>query len=134
MSWSKPFTVAEIEYIKNNFPRMSALEIAEQLGRTKRGVNAKISALGLRDADGERCARASFPAEQPREGSRIDALKELRDMQRSALAACSAASMAKLSAEYRETLSQIEAIENPDTSNGGDELGELLGLVALRTS
>lgn len=138
MAFSKPFSEDEIEYIRLKHGVLSSAEIAEKLDRSQRGVNNKIKELGLSDANLASCARVKEGLPEPPgivPGGRLEALFELRDMIRAEVILAEGQTKAKLSQEYREILSEIDALENPVGGDQDDEgIGDILCTIGLRTS
>ena len=132
MGWSKPFTEDELAFIEASYPQLGSAEIARRLGRSRRGVDNKVRQLGL----AERRARAREAAEVPplprRDPTRSEQdtladLYELKGILRSALVAdIDPRNIPKISAEYRQVLSEIDAIEN-----GGEEQDDASGIDGL---
>lgn len=48
MAWQKPFSEQEDEFIRMNWPAKTPTELAKLLGRSRPGVSARITKLGLR--------------------------------------------------------------------------------------
>ena len=67
MTWHKPFSDSEVEYIERHYPHMSCSEMGEKLGRSEQGVRNVVKKLGLP----QRRARAA-------EGAQPAALGRLR--------------------------------------------------------
>lgn len=138
MAWSKPFDADELAYIEAAYPQVGAEEIARRLGRSRRGVENKIKQLGLtaRRAPA-REDPAPLPADPAPDG-RLSDLLELKAILRATLAGDIAPKdIAKVSAEYRAVLAEIEQLEGGDGGNSalGDQgIDGLIGLVSLRTA
>lgn len=136
MSWSKPFTEDEITFVRESFGQLSPAEMAQRLGRSKRGVNNLISRLGLR-ASQKAEEPAPAPPRQAASGSQLDALLELRDILRLALLDAGPQSIPKVAREYRETLDEIERLRDGGESGPGrgeDAFDALLGAIGRKLS
>ena len=138
MAWSKPFTADELAYIEATYPQVGAEEVARRLGRSRRGVENKIKQLGL-TARRARAREDPAPSQaEPAADGRLGDLLELKGILRSTLSGDIAPKdIAKVSAEYRAVLSEIEQLEGGDGGNSAlDDQGidGLIGLVSLRTA
>lgn len=135
MAWSDPFTKKELRYIEEHYSQMTAAEIAEKLGRSRSGIKKKIREMGLTKSAS--CARVVSPEaiesaeDDGNENDRLSALTTLSNILRNAIAEANPSQLPKLSAEYREVLAEIDALNG---GGGGDSVSELLDLAQLRTS
>ena len=57
MAWSTAFSKQEDQFIRKNYPQMGPTEIAKRLGRSRQGVSARITKLGLRQNKSTKRAR-----------------------------------------------------------------------------
>ena len=138
MGWSKPFTADELSYIEATYSQLGAAEVARRLGRSRRGVENRVKQLGL-EAPRARDRAAAPRAPARAGGDRHDALVELRDLLRANLVGDRVASkdIAKISAEYRAVLADIDALEDGDGGSGAVDVGGIdgiIGVVPLRTA
>lgn len=136
MVWSKPFSDIEIAYIEKEWQQLGTAEIASRLKRSKRGVENIVKKLGLRESCAPVCARVNTSVDDEPDGKdELDELIELKRLQKIMLRTCTSSQhFPKLSAEYRETLKQIEELKNGNEGGRLDGGGELLGIVSLRPS
>ena len=136
MSWSKPFTEDEVTFVRESFGQLSPTEMAQRLGRSKRGVNNLISRLGLR-ASRQAAVPVPTPPRQAPADSQLGALLELRDILRLALLDAGPQAIPKVAREYRETLDEIERLRDggrPEGSHGEDAFDALLGAIGRKLS
>ena len=129
MAWARPFSDEEKEEIKKLKDQLTPQEIADRLGRSRRGVENVIKKL----EESASCARAwCAPAEGSGRGALAD-LKALAARLEAAMNEAGPQSLPRLAREYRETVMQIEALEGGDAEHGkqGDP-GELVATIALR--
>lgn len=127
MTWSKPLSEIELAYIEKSWPRLSCAEIAEKLGRSKRGVENAVSRMGLREprAPAGETARARADAGDPEEEGRDDGLDELTELlmlkraQKRQIREAGPQSLPRLSAEFRETVKRIDELRNGGKGNDG---------------
>lgn len=133
MAFSKPFTDEELAYIRGNYPKKTCEEIAEDLGRSRRGVYNKVRDMGLRKT------ATGKPAERPQ--ARVagaHTLDELAGVLWLNIQAAEPRDVAKLAKEYRECLAEIEKQKGGGVSAGAkskpaaDPIAERLKLVAGR--
>lgn len=159
MSWSKPFTEVELAYIEKAWPKVGCAAIARKLGRSTRGVEKKVSQMGLRERRAQARAGAAAraepshadppedapsPAPAPDGGRQDEMQDELRDLRelkrilrRTLKDDIDPKSIPKLSAEYREVLKRIDELEGGGDGGGtvaGDGPGSLLVSIPLRTA
>jgi hypothetical protein len=146
MTWSKPFTDAEIAYVEREFPKKSCATIASKLGRSKRGVEKLVNRLGLREpcapppARSKEDAHAREAACPPPAGEGPqDELSELRDikrvLKRTLRDDIDPRDMPKISAELREVIKRISELEEGGGDGGGTMdrgAGNLVVTVPLR--
>lgn len=114
MGKNNKVTAAEREYVAATYPKLTAKEIAEKLGRTERTVYKVIKEL--------KPLNESELAEPP--GDSMARLVELRETLRNAMLDAKPASIAPLAREYRATIQEIERREG-DGDDERDVLGEL---------
>lgn len=123
MTWSKPLSEIELAYIEKSWPRLSCAEIAEKLGRSKRGVENAVSRMGLREprAPAGETARARADDEDAKDDER-DELAELlmlKRAQKRQIREAGPQSLPRLSAEFRETVKRIDELRNGGKGNDG---------------
>lgn len=128
MTWNKAFTPEEDEYLATVWPQMGPTEIAEKLGRSRTGVSHRITKLGLRDRPCLTRAREEHPPESDGQSLR-ERLEALRGIVYGALLDARASDIAKLSAEYREIIAALDALEGGGQADGPKQDG-LAGLIA----
>ena len=145
MGWAKPFDDKEIAFVKEKYPRMSAAEIAEKLGRSRRGVENLVKRLGLTAScaparvrvvplPNKPAGRASSEADGQDE---LSDLRELRSILKHSLSDAGSKELPKLSAEYREVLARISELERKGKGSGsakGGADGSIKAFSGLRTS
>ena len=132
MGWSKPFTTAEIAYIENNYPVMSCASIADDLGRSERGVRNVVKRLNLTESHARANSVPSAPPtiaceNEPETEEKQDELSELRAIKRVLKRAlrndAKPSDMPKISAELREVVRRISEIEEGEDGSGGSMAG-----------
>lgn len=132
VTWSKPFTEVEEAYVRERWGQLTAIEIAEKLGRSRRGVENLAKRLGLaapRARVNAGVPQDSLPAvmrreergREPEEPDKLEDLRWLRRQLRRQLADAGPQTAPKLAREYRETLDAIERAEVDDGDGGYDE-------------
>lgn len=110
----KKINRAAEEFIANHRAEMSERELAETLGVSKTTVHRAILRLGIEpDGSASPPQKAIEAADDPQK-SRLVLLRELASVQRSMLRSAGSKELPSLSREYRETLSEIDAIEKKD--------------------
>ena len=140
MTFSKPVTQRELDFIRDSWGRLKISEIAAQLGRSERTIYKKINDMHLREGATGKPMQVEPKPEPKRTGteplpeglSSLDRLRRLRDIQWAALQGAEPREMSKLSAEYRETLKDIEAMESGgagEVSNDDDGISNIIELV-----
>lgn len=158
VAFYKPYSIREMEYIRSNYPAKSATKIAEELGRSRRGVYKKIEEMHLKDApqgtvqatvhkkpvpDNKRYnpqkprAKADQQKQKTRISTKDGGLDGLKSLIWSAMVTAEPQDLAKLAPEYRKTLEALELKEQarvPQTQkqNTEDGLADVINLV--RTS
>lgn len=153
MSWSKPFSEAEIAFVEKYYPKMSCSTIAAKLGRSARGVQRLVKRLGLREPRAPACTRAEEDGfENPQaealgvaggklsgEDAPQDELAELRDikrvLKRTLRDSIDPKDMPRISAELREVIrriSELEGGEDGGSGTMGGQAGNIVVSVPLR--
>lgn len=112
------------EFIANHRSEMSERQLAEALGLSKTTVHRAILRLGIEpDGSSKPVQKTITVADEP-DKSQLVLLRELARVQRSLIRDASPANMPALSKEYRETLSEIEALEKREAKPELDEKRE----------
>ena len=136
MAWSKPFTEVETLFVTQRWGQLSAAEIAEKLGRSRRGVENLAKRLGLSapcaraiGADAEADAQPppeslSAEAETQGEPGELEDLRWLRRQLKRQLADAGPQSAPRLASEFRETIAAIRRAEADDDGYGNEEQEE----------
>jgi len=139
VTWHKPFSEIEVEYIERHYPKMGCADIAAKLGRSEQGVRNVVNRLGLSQphacVEEAPCARPKVAAGQEEESQ--DELAELRQLKRALKRSmredAGPQTLPKLSAEFREVVRRISELEGGDGGkSGGGELAGLIGFVPVR--
>ncbi len=152
MAFARPYTLREMDYIRENWQTKTVREMADELGRSERGVYKKIRDMHLRDgaAAQPRAPMQREPKKAPavqgkpargapgciaRHGGDRGRLEGLRDLIWASLEEASPADVARLAPEYRKTIEEIERMGGDDGKQareapGGaaDGLAEILSL------
>ena len=131
MAWSKPFTADEIAAIEGMYPQLGAAEIAEKLGRSRRGVENVIKRI-------EKAAPHTRASCRPDEadGGALDKLRDTAGVLRAAMADAGPRDIAKLAHEYREYVLEIDRLERAEDGEerDGEGFDQLLGVISLRAT
>ena len=128
MAWQKPFSEQEDEFIRRNWPVKTPTEIAAILGRSRPGVSARITKLGLRDGPSTMRARVIDAPQKPRDsaaalaaasrrGDEKEILETLRDVVIERISTCSSrdtAALAKRLMEIGERIAEIDGAGEPN--------------------
>ena len=123
MAWAQPYTEDEINYIRAQLGAMTPAEIAEKLGRSKRGINNKIKELGIEPKQQE--AQSAPP--QGGGDQTLEDLLELRALIRAQMLEAGPQALAKLSGEYRAVLEAIDRRRPGGEEEGKpDDIGQIL--------
>lgn len=151
MSFTRPYTQKELDFIRDNWERMTVQEIADKLGRSKSGIYKKISDMRLR---GDRPGKAVPPMDAgPKKappmdkkvvrsgvesiGARktdLERMKDLRDLIWRNLLDAEPSEVSKLAPEFRKTIEKIESMEGGDGADASNDradggLADIIGLV-----
>ena len=133
MAWSKPFTDEEKEKIRQLKDQLTSQEIADRLGRSRRGVENVLKKIAA-EAPYARawCRPEAGSGESPRDGALADLYANKRRLE-DAMDVAGPSSIPRLAREHRETVMQIWALEGEDVGQAepGDP-GELLATISLR--
>lgn len=130
MPKAKVISQSELETIKALYRRVPTAEIARKLGRSRSAVCRAIERLGL---DEQVSLKPSPKPEPPKD---VDALSELyfiRDILRNELMAAEGVTVARVAAEYRNTILEIEKREANDGADN-DPLADLADALISRAS
>ncbi len=128
MAWQKPFSEQEDEFIRRNWPAKTPTEIAAILGRSRPGVSARITKIGLRGGPSTIRARVIDAPRKPRDsgavlaaasrkGGEKEILEALRDVVIERINACNprdTAALAKRLMEIGERIAEIDGAREPD--------------------
>lgn len=152
MSFTRAYTQRELEFIRANWKKKSAREIASELGRSERGIYKKIRDMHLREQapDGgsppmQSDAKNGAPmqSQSAQEGSPVhreamsdhDRLAGLRDLIWAALLEAGPADVARLAPEYRRTIEEMERMDagdgeqaREDAEGAGHGLADIISL------
>ena len=117
-------TAAVDEYISSHAGTMSQREIADACGIAPSTVNRRLKALRLEGATvaqppGKPVSRNA--AEPTGEDGRMGRLYELRDILYGALLEASPGNLARIAAEYRDVLDEIDRAERQECGDGADD-------------
>lgn len=111
---AKKINAAAEEFIAAHRGEMSERELADALGVSKTTVHRAILRLGIAPDGSAKPARKAIPVADEPSKSQLVLLRELARVQRSMIRDATPANLPALSKEYRETLTEIEAIERRD--------------------
>lgn len=149
MAFTRAYTQRELDTIRAKWKTSSAKELADELGRSERGIYKKIKDMHLREDD---AAEGQSPMqESPENGEAMqpkaadfgaecigrkvtdmDRLAGLRDLIWKALLGAEPSDIAKLAPEYRKTIEEMIQIDGGRTGGtedgGGGSLAEVIRL------
>lgn len=129
MAWSRPFTEVEEVFVREKWGQLTATDIAEKLGRSRRGVETLAKRLGLAapcarvnaGVPQEPAAPAAEAACDEEETDKLEDLRWLRRQLRRQLIDAGPQTAPRLASEFRETLDAIERAEVGDGDGDFDE-------------
>lgn len=134
----RPMTVRERDLIKNLYPQVGPTDIARKLGRSRSAVTGWIRAMKASgEIDPEASIKTSIPA--PRDGlpadelrqDRLARLRALREVLHRQLLEAGPGQVARIAAEYRATMDEIERAEGAGEPDD-DILERLAGALSAR--
>lgn len=148
MSFTRAYTQRELDFIRANWKKKSAREIASELGRSERGIYKKIRDMHLREQapDGgsppmQSDAKIGAPMQSQGHGDVAtlhrapttdrERLAGLRDLIWASLAEAGPADVARLAPEYRKTLEEMGRLDERDAGRGHGSDDALADIISL---
>ena len=124
MSWSKPLTDEEREFIRQTYPELGTAECAKRLGRSKRCVQVNARRMGLMPTAGQpRTTRArevrAGDAPAPVPDDTLSRLREARDVLHRQMLDADPKTVASIVREYRAVCKDIDDLEGGGADGGG---------------
>lgn len=131
MTWSKPLTGEEVEFIRQTYQQLGPTACARKLGRSKSVVKARAKEMGLtgRRPPRARVAAAADPRPDEPDGARQDTLgrlREARDLLKREMLEVDPRNVAAIVKEYRACCMQVEELEAGAVGGGGGGLADAL--------
>lgn len=128
----RPWSAVELAYIRENCGKLSVRQMAQDLGRPKSSVDRKArearasGALGTVDTHAP-AGTGPLPPDPAAAPESIDGrLDELASLLRSRVMEADERNVAKIAAEYRETLEALKGTEGDADDGGGSRLERLV--------
>lgn len=119
MTFAKPFTQRELEYVRANWKTKTVKEMASELHRSPSSVYKKINDMHLREAPpGGPDAAADSKGPRKLIPSEAGSLEDLRSLLWRSLQEAEPRDVPRLSKEYRDT---VAAIEGRGSGDGADD-------------
>lgn len=121
MTWSKPLTEDEVDFIRATYEQLGPTKCSKRLGRSISVVKSRAKEMGLTGRKPSRARETATP-EPVEDGERQDTLgrlREARDLLRREMAEADTRNVAGIVKEYRATCMQIEELEGGDDDGGG---------------
>ncbi len=132
MTWSKPLTNDEVEFIRTTYAELGPTECAKRLGRSKSVVKSRAKEMGLTNLEAVTPARVT--AEPPSDaGGRQDTLarlREARDVLHLQMLGADPKNVAGIVREYRATCREIEEMEGGEADGGSSLAGALARIIS----
>lgn len=122
MSWSKPLTDEEREFIRQTYPELGTAECAKRLGRSKRCVQVNARRMGLMPTVGQprtTPAREVRAEDAPVPDDTLSRLREARDVLHRQMLDADPKTVASIVREYRAVCKDIDNLEGGGADGGG---------------
>lgn len=134
------FDSRERDFVRSVYPGMGPAAIAKKLGRSKSGICnliREMKATGEIDTDKSSSSATEKRFDEPlSEGDgtqdTLGRLKRLRDMLYRQLYDAGPGQIARISAEYRAVVDEIDKIESSEGSDEDDVIDKLAGAIAQK--
>lgn len=120
MTWSKPLTEDEVEFIRTTYRELGPMECARRLGRSRSVVKSRAKEMGLTNREAVTRTRvvAAPMADEGRQDT-LARLREARDVLHEQMLGADPRNVAGIVREYRATCREIEELEGGEKDGGG---------------